>query len=886
MSMQAIPIAVREKTSWSNATLARWWIGTPTQSVSRAGSSPNVCHAREDRQWFSGPPRGAGRQPRRGAALVLLVAALIPILAFCALAVDLGLLAAARTQCQQAADAAALTGARTLNGDSVSNNNYNQVLPKASEAAVANKVLSQSLTNSNLTLDIGRYVYNGNAQRFEGQFPGPSNENWSLVRATIRANVGGGMAFSRIMNFSPSNIQTVATAVHRPRDVAIILDFSGSMRFASLMGTPYSGNRSTNNPDSVIPLFGHYSAVSSAALQASSFSAPYDQANVTTTTSDGRLPVVLDFYRDNGGTPAFTAASNTYATLPGGDNYLKVNKNTGSSYASTLAQILNITLVSNSTRDATFEEGGYNTYGMSGGFNGYTVGPGYWGKTFFIWPPDPSNGSNGSRDWRKRYFLYPGTNTPMDDNSRLWDSSGNWRAPGSSTYAINYAAILNFIKNIGPNPFPPRLQSGRILYYDAIPDTINTSSFPPSDLNQRFWKDYIDYCLGLVETSQGNWYIACGGNKGETGYGADFAWGTVKITPKSNLSGNPAPYMHYQDNPLRPRQRFWFGPLSMVDFLGNYNLWRRVTPNCSRFCWWPGTCHESPMYACKLGIRAALNDIKTNHPNDLVSLIMFSVPRTSANDTSGLRFNRVRVGLSRDYDRMLESLWYPPSTIGNANALMRPYDADNLEVPRAMGNTCYAMPLMLAYNQFSGNSSLRSFNPGAPTGDAGGNGRKGAQKIVIFETDGAPNTTAAAALVNNGPYESYYRIRYNSATPGASEFPTNVSIYSDNASTVTSQIYDVCNAICAPDNASTPGYSTSSKKVQIHCIGFGPMFDPSAPGQAARVATLNQMQQIGNVFDGMPNYKIIVGDEATIVTRLQQAFTQILQSGIQVSLIQ
>ena len=85
--------------------------------------------------------------------------------------------------------------------------------------------------------------------------------------------------------------------------------------------------------------------------------------------------------------------------------------------------------------------------------------------------------------------------------------------------------------------------------------------------------------------------------------------------------------MHYGDNPLRPRLHFWFGPLSMVDFLGNYNLWYNVSPSCSRYCWWPGTCHEAPMYACKLGIQAALTDISNNHPNDLVSLIMFSVPR-------------------------------------------------------------------------------------------------------------------------------------------------------------------------------------------------------------------------------------------------------------------
>jgi Flp pilus assembly protein TadG len=825
---------------------------------------------------------------RRGAALVLFVATLIPILAFCALAIDLGLLAAARTQCQQAADCGAMIGARTLNGDSTNSNNYSAVTPAVQNAAAANTILGKPVQSSQLTIDIGRYVYNTSNQRFEGQFPGPSSENWSMVRVKVASNLGSQLAFSRIMNFTPSNMQAVATAVHRPRDVAIILDYSGSMRFASLMGDPHYGNRTSNNGDSVIPVFGHYSASGSAALQASSFNLPYYEANISATTADGRAPIIQDFYQDGNGSPAFTPASGSYAITPGGDNFLRVNKNTGSTYATTLAEILNLASVTLSTRDASFEATGYSTYGMQGGNSqGYTQGPGYWGKTFFIWPPDPGNmAGGGTADWRKRYFTYPGSSTPMDDNSRLWTSGGSWRAPGSSTYAINYAAILNWIKNIGPNPFPSRLQSGRILYYDQIPNNIDTSSFPPSDPNQRFWKDYIDFCLGLVELTRGNWQVVCNGSNGLTGYGADYAWGTPLITPKANLQGTTKPYMFYLDNPLRPRQHFWFGPLSMVDFLGCYNLWYTVSPNCSRFCWWPGTCHESPMYACKLGIRAALNDIKTNHPNDLVSLIMFSAPRDSVNDNDGSRFNRVRVGLSRNYDNMLDSLWYPPSTLGNVNALIRPYDADNLEVPRAAGGTCYAMPLMLAYNQFSANSGLKTFNPGAPSGDAGGNGRKGAQKIIIFETDGAPNTTASAGFTNSGAYNSYYNVRYNSASPGGSEYPYNVRGYNDNDSAVTSQIYNLCRTICASDSASPAGYSTSTKKVQIHCIGFGPVFDAASPDRAAAIATLNQMQQIGNVTDGMPSYKIIVGDEATVASKLQQAFTKILQNGIQVSLIQ
>ena len=46
------------------------------------------------------------------------------------------------------------------------------------------------------------------------------------------------------------------------------------------------------------------------------------------------------------------------------------------------------------------------------------------------------------------------------------------------------------------------------------------------------------------------------------------------------------------------------------------------------------------------------------------------------------------------------------------------------------------------------------------------------------------------------------------------------------------------------------------------------------------------MQLIGNVTDNMPSYKIIYGTQTQVVNDLQQAFTQILQSGVQVSLVQ
>ena len=118
------------------------------------------------------------------------------------------------------------------------------------------------------------------------------------------------------------------------------------------------------------------------------------------------------------------------------------------------------------------------------------------------------------------YFNFP---TAQPDNSVLWNSpAATGRPPGSgnSGYNIDYNAILNFINNVGPSVFPPQLQSGRIVYYTQIPTTINTSTWPPTDLNQRFWKDYIDYVLGVMQTSSDQLHrSSTTATSGNTGYG-------------------------------------------------------------------------------------------------------------------------------------------------------------------------------------------------------------------------------------------------------------------------------------------------------------------------------------------------------------------------------
>ena len=58
-----------------------------------------------------------------------------------------------------------------------------------------------------------------------------------------------------------------------------------------------------------------------------------------------------------------------------------------------------------------------------------------------------------------------------------------------------------------------------------------------------------------------------------------------------------SPYMNYTDDVKRPKYHFWFGPMTWVDWLGNYNT--------GKFAW-PGNVHEAQAWACKVGIQTAI----------------------------------------------------------------------------------------------------------------------------------------------------------------------------------------------------------------------------------------------------------------------------------------
>src|SRR5262249_18035210 len=265
-------------------------------------------------------------------------------------------------------------------------------------------------------------------------------------------------------------------------------------------------------------------------------------------------------------------------------------------------------------------------------------------------------------------------------------------------------------------------------------------------------------------------------------------------------------YMDYRDNPKRPRHRMWFGPMTMIQFMSDTGLL-------------PGTTHDISMYPMKNGVGGALIDIQNNHPNNLVSMILFSRPQFN-NDSPGTgTFNNAQFNLTNDYTSMLSSLWWPPNT-GTTDA--RLWDANGLLTPRAHGdydaNTASSYGFMLAYNQFSGSTTLQS--PPGGGGAVGGFGRKGASRLIIFETDGMANVDSVpqSGFSNSGPYNSYYHI-----------LPTEVV---NSASYSQTSVLQVVEAICNKDDstpyASTPsgcptppaypGYATPNKPVIVQCI--------------------------------------------------------------------
>lgn len=981
---------------------------------------------------------------------------LIGLFAFVALAVDLGMIAVARTQCQNAADVAALAGCRNLNNQpGVTDTNRTAALGVARSVAKANTLFSGKLADTQIqTIQAGQYNYDSGSGQFAVSYPSsiPAGQSWTAVNVVLSTSQP--TYFMKVLGVSSMPNGAAATAVHRPRDIAVVLDFSASMKFGSLTNWEPVYNsangevRGYMNPDPRYPQFGHYARYtryqtttlpdfspvggSSYNYTPSTFctqstvanrpnplcmQVPYVQGdgevgtpnNHTMTTPNGP-PIVSGAANADGtwsggfsydpsnppvGGAAVASLKNAFmrwsppVTTPGdpnsyvpdsydwsgynattaatpapdyfkgqadgvvayvGDKWPNKDGSVGGPFtetastrtaAATLAEFLgyttNTTTFPSSTappttwsatswdnfRDPTWETYGYDlkvkawrtagrptsfsstnsTYveqTVAKKFQGYSMGPLYWGKTFFIWPPDPrfsasatltspSNGTtyplscdssgNPMCDWRRRFFYKSGT-TPFasgDNVDQIMCKNGTGFTLNSAV-APNYPAILAWIKS-GPQVLPPNLRAGRVVYYTSIPSTVANAS---SDLDQLFWKNYIDYVLG--EGNYGPTTELAGVEYVSWPEGATVGVSQVALT---GAGSNPAPYMNYCDNPSRPRMHFWFGPVTMLAFLNTRG------PSTRLQNWNPGTVHEAQDWQLKAGINSALSDIRANHPNDQCGMAYFA----------DFNYKTIRAPMSQDFATLKNVLFYPNTlaykiTTGDTSSEIRAFNSSFSSAmigntPNAYGGTDPETGLALAYNLLSsGANDSTLVPPWSTASSAAATGRTGAAKIVIFETDGVPNTTENwsfhRSIASNGVNKSAFQNNTSGNYTLSSSSPMTGNSGFDGAA---NQAINATKQIVASTTATNPGYSLPNAPARVYAIGYGDLFYYPTPRKTYGLQFLYNVQVAGNTqsADGsnsIPANQIITGPFDTRIDNMRSAMQTIMQSGVQVTLIQ
>ena len=645
--------------------------------------------------------------------------------------------------------------------------------------------------------------------------------------------------------------------------------------------------------------------------------------------------------------------------LPGGGNAATLQTNTadgGNSVASFLDVVWERYGYDIDMVNLRSQSGPSKTVGLlptAQRFKGYSMGPGYYGKTFFLWPPDPRWGadtntygavnggsvnpgslhatkdamdtnSNWVADWRRRFFLRGdgATFDPQVDeiNTILFRNSAghvlntptttasNGVSATAGYYRINYSAIMQWIKR-GPQVFPANLRAGRIAYYTTIPDDVTESATGNPD-DKRFWRHYIHYVLGITQIDATNapisgWnYTATAlmaGIESRNPYGTLGITNTATFTPTGASAANRQPYMAHTDNINRPRQHLWFGPYSMLVFL-QYN-------SNSGHNWMSGTVHESQCWQVKAGMNSVLDDVRSNHPNDNVGMSYFA--------TRGNFYVPV-APMGQDWTTLKNVLFYRKDTAAtlkansNSGVENRPYttssggmNSDISQIPNGEGGTDTNTGLAVAFNLLSSSPSLSTTDYGTDKG------RRGASKIVILETDGMPNSTPAWSLTGNGIDTRYMQ-------SGSSEFNWSDPSLSTPSNAGQAGMAIISRIVAPVATSGFSGFSTPNAPARVYVVAFGDLFSnyngsnfSSMTGnsqQALRFAL--RVQQLGNTSGpGDPNSNTVMIPYEQVVTgpyqrpypampedavsnppgrieKMRTAYERIMQSGIQVTLVQ
>ncbi|MDW8243991.1 MAG: hypothetical protein RMJ88_12340, partial [Thermogemmata sp.] len=221
---------------------------------------------------------------------------------------------------------------------------------------------------------------------------------------------------------------------------------------------------------------------------------------------------------------------------------------------------------------------------------------------------------------------------------------------------------------------------------------------------------------------------------------------------------------------------------------------------------------------------------------------------------------------------------------GDLISEIRPYDINfnstitRAEIPNAAGSTDPNTGFAYAFNLLSPSSFL----PASIYGTI--RGRRGAAKVIVFETDGVPNTRRVFNFQARG-FDSYYV-----AT-------STVDQLGDGNSTVMNDAYAVVQQIVKPmatSNASgvDSGLSLPNAPARVYCIAFGDLFDP-ANNSGFRPTALQFLANVA-AYGGtgpmgattIPDDQIIIGSYQERIDRLRNCLQRIFKSGVSVTLVE
>ncbi len=274
---------------------------------------------------------------RRGAILVLAAVLMIVLLGFVAMTVDSGFIQLTRTQLQCAADAAALSGAMELSGTDdpalVRANASREIVQTAAMYRAGDK--SSVSIDPNADITYGKLVWNGASQSYSIQW-GLDATPYNVVKVrAMRTTSSGGdnrlpLFFAPAIGTQNADVGAEAIATFQPRDIMVVLDFSGSMNDDSCLGaisrlsrTAVESNLQTMWTQLGSPVYGNLTFTPTHATlkgRAASGTIPhidvtYKRSSVAVTSTLALKTVKLKF--SNGSTQTFSGLSGLLGTYAG-----------------------------------------------------------------------------------------------------------------------------------------------------------------------------------------------------------------------------------------------------------------------------------------------------------------------------------------------------------------------------------------------------------------------------------------------------------------------------------------------------------------------------------------------------------------------------------------